>query len=92
MFADGRDAVDVMVQAGASYRIVSVLRAGVEYVGQDLEEAFNSGAEGGARHFVGPTASLQLLSDCLTASAGPAFGLSDRSPRVLGRMAVAYAF
>jgi hypothetical protein len=92
VFADGRDAVDVMVQAGASYRIVSVLRAGVEYVGQDLEEAFNDGAEGGARHFVGPTASAQLLGDRLTLAAGPAFGLSDLSPHVLARMAVAYAF
>lgn len=92
VFADGRDTVDVMVQAGVSYRVVSVLRAGVEYVGQDLEEAFNSGAEGGARHFVGPTASVQLLSDRLTVSAGPAFGLSDLSPRLLARMAVAYAF
>jgi hypothetical protein len=92
VFADGRDAVDVMVQAGVSYRIISVFRAGVEYVGQDLEETFDAGAEGGARHFVGPTASAQLLRDRLTISAGPSFGLSDLSPRVLARMAVAYAF
>ena len=92
VFADGRDPLDVMVQVGASYRIVSVFRAGVEYVGQDLEETFDAGAEGGARHFIGPTASVQLLGDRLSIAAGPAFGLSDLSPRVLARAAVAYAF
>ena len=34
-------------------------RAGVEYVGQDLEETFRDAAEGGARHFLGPIASVQ---------------------------------
>jgi len=92
VFADGRDAVDVMVQAGISYRIVGELRAGVEYVGQDLEESFDDGAEGGARHFIGPTASVQLLRDRLTIVAGPSFGLSELSPRLLGRFALAYGF
>jgi hypothetical protein len=92
VFADGRDPVDIMVQLGASYRVVGPLRAGVEYVGQDLEETFDPGAESGARHFVGPIASLQLLEQRLTIVAGPSFGLSDLSPRVLGRVALAYAF
>ena len=79
-------------QAGVSYRVVGWFRAGVEWVGQDLEETFDDGAEGGARHFIGPTAALQLLQDRLTIVAGPSVGLSSGSPNVLGRLAVAYGF
>ncbi|HEY8086930.1 MAG TPA: hypothetical protein VIF09_03775 [Polyangiaceae bacterium] len=92
VFSDGRDPLDVMVQLGASYRVAGHFRAGLEYVGQDLEEVAKSSAEGGARHFAGPIMSLQLLGDRMSIVAGPAFGLSDLSPRLLGRMAVAYGF
>jgi hypothetical protein len=92
VFSEGRDPLDVMIQAGASFRIVGEVRAGVEYVGQDLEEAAAPGAEGGARHFLGPTASVQLLEDRLTIVAGPSMGLSVSSPAFLGRVAVAYGF
>ena len=92
VFATGRDSVDVMVQAGASYRVMSWLRAGVEWVGQDLEETFADQAEGGPRHFVGPTAAVQLLQDRLTIVGGPSVGLSNGSPNVLGRLALAYGF
>jgi hypothetical protein len=92
VFADGRDPLDVMVQAGASCRIVAGFRLGVEYVGQDLEEAVDPGAEGGARHFMGPVASLQLLRDRLSLVAGPSFGMSARSPEVLGRAGAAFGF
>ena len=92
IFADGKDGADVMVNVGASYRLVGDFRAGVEYVGQDLEESFDPRAEGGARHFAGPIASLQLLQGRLSIVAGPAIGLSSTSPRLLGRLAVAYGF
>ena len=46
-FASGRDNVDVLLLAGASYRVLDEIRIGVEYVGQDLEEALDD--EGGAR-------------------------------------------
>jgi hypothetical protein len=92
VFADGRDGVDVMVKAGVNYRCVDWLRLGVEWVGQDLEETFADGAEGGARHFVGPTAAVQLLSDRLSIVAGPSAGLSTGSPKFLGRLALAYGF
>jgi hypothetical protein len=92
VFADGRDPVDVMVQAGASFVIVGSFRGGIEYVGQDLEESLNNGAEGGARHFLGPTASLQLLDERLSFVAGPSIGLTSRSPDFLGRVAASYAF
>jgi hypothetical protein len=92
VFSGGRDALDIMVQAGASYRIAGDFRAGVEYVGQDLEEAFSPGAEGGARHFVGPIASLQLLDKRFTVVAGPSLGLTVHSPDVLGRLAASYSF
>jgi hypothetical protein len=92
VFATGRDGLDVMVKAGASYRVLDWLRAGVEWVGQDLEETVKGAAEGGARQFVGPVAAANLMHDRLTVVAGPSVGLSDRSPRLLGRIAVAYGF
>jgi hypothetical protein len=92
VFADGRDPLDVMVQAGASCQVVGGFRLGAEYVGQDLEEAVSASAEGGVRHFLGPTASIQLLRDRLSIVAGPSFGLSQRSPEVLGRAAAAFGF
>jgi hypothetical protein len=92
VFSPGRDPLDVMVQVGAACRVVAGFRLGVEYVGQDLEEAVDPGAEGGARHFVGPVASLQLLKDRLSLVAGPSFGLSSRSPEVLGRAGASFGF
>jgi hypothetical protein len=92
VFSEGRDAVDIMVEAGANYRVAGPLRVGAEWVGQDLEETFSDEAEGGARNFLGPTASLQLLGDRLSIAAGPSFGIGERSPKVLGRLAVAYGF
>ena len=92
IFWPGRDTLDVMADLGASYRVVDALRLGVEYVGQDLEEAVDSGAERGARHFIGPVASLQLLGDRMTIAAGPSLGLSSTSPALVGRLAVSYGF
>ncbi len=91
--ARGRDAVDVMLMAGASYRFVGPLRGGVEYVAQDLEGALDhEEAERGVRHFVGPNLSLELDRRRLTITAGPAIGLSYDSPRLLARAALAYSF
>jgi hypothetical protein len=92
VFVDGRDPVDVMVQVGASYAVYRTFRLGFEYVGQDLEETFNQGAEGGARHMLGPIASLQLWDNRFTVVGGPAFGLTAQSPDVIGRLAASYAF
>lgn len=92
VFSAGRDPVDIMVQAGASYRVAGAFRAGVEYVGQDLEESFSAGAEDGARHFVGPIASMQLLDNRFTVVAGPSVGLTAHSPDLLGRLAASYSF
>lgn len=92
VFAGHRDGLDAMVQAGASYRFVGPFRAGLEYVGQDLEETFASGAEGGARHLVGPTASLQLLGDRLTIVSGPSLGLTSKSPDFVYRLQASYEF
>ncbi|HLK39174.1 MAG TPA: hypothetical protein VKU41_20575 [Polyangiaceae bacterium] len=92
VFSDGRDGLDVLAELGASYRLVSDVRLGVEYVGQDLEESFDAGAEGGARHFVGPVASWQLLERRLSIVGGPSIGLSSRSPAYVGRLGLSYGF
>jgi hypothetical protein len=93
IFAPQRDALDVMVTAGASYRLVGPLRAGVEYVAQDVEETFaDDGAEAGMRHFVGPTIGVELADKRFTLTGGPALGLSRGSPTSIARVALAYSF
>jgi hypothetical protein len=92
VFADGRDPLDLMVALGASCRVAGGFRLGVEYVGQDLEEATSGAADGGVRHVLGPTASLQVWRDRLSIVAGPSFGLSHLSPMVMGRAAASVGF
>jgi len=91
-FAPGRDPLDITVDLDAMVRIVGRFRAGLEYVGQDLEESFSPGAEGGPRHFLGPVASVQLWSDRLTLIGGPAIGLSSISPDFVARVAASVGF
>ena len=56
-----RDAVDIMFTIGGSYELSRSFRIGIEAVGQDLEGFWDDEeAEGGARLFVGPTASLAI--------------------------------
>ncbi len=93
VFEGGRDAIDLMIMAGASVRVAGPFRLGVEYVAQDLEGAIEADeAEKGVRHFFGPTASLELLAHRLSVTAGPALGLSRESPALLGRLGIAYAY
>jgi hypothetical protein len=91
IFQTGRDGIDLMIMAGASYRLTSVLRAGLEYVAQDLEGVLGDDGEG-MRHFVSPTLGVDLLDRRLMVTAGPALGLSKSSPSMLGRLGIAYAF
>lgn len=92
-FASGRDTVDVLAMGGVSYRVASSFRLGAEYVGQDLEDAIeNEEAEGGARHFAGPTAALDLSGGRLQLVMGPAFGLNANTPRFLGRVGLLATF
>jgi hypothetical protein len=93
VFAEGRDGVDVLLTSGASYAALGPLRVGAEYVVQDLEGAWDpEEADGGIRHFVGPNLALALADRRVHLVAGPALGLSEGSPRVLGRLAASYAF
>lgn len=91
-FAVGRDGVDMYAALGASYRVLDDLRVGAEYVGQDLEGAWDpTEREGGVRHFVGTTLAF-APGDRLLVSAGPALGLNRASPEVLGKAALSYLF
>jgi hypothetical protein len=94
VFADNRDAVDVLVLAGASYAVLPILRVGVEYVGQDLEEMADDGevAEGGAHHYVGPSVALSLIGEKLQLVAGGAVGLGAQSQPMVGRLAALMTF
>ena len=93
-FHQGRDPVDVLVLAGASYRVLDEFRVGIEYVGQDLEEAFDdqTQAEGGARNFVGPNVALDVVHDVVQLVAGAAVGVDRKSPPVVGSLAMLMTF
>ena len=92
LFATGRDAIDLSVTAGATIRVLDMVRAGMEYVGQDLEGTFAEEAEGGARHLVGPVVSAALFGQRMSATAGPALALGAGQTHVLGRAALTYQF
>jgi hypothetical protein len=92
VFAAGRDPIDVLVMAGASYAISGPLRAGIEYVAQDIEETFGSEAEAGVRQFLGPQMQLDLFDRRLSVAGGPAFGIGQQSPAFSGRLSVAYEY
>ncbi len=92
VFASGRDALDYIAMGGISVKTTSWLRLGGEYVGQDLEESFGAGAEGGPTHFAGPTAAIDLDQGKMQIVGGPAFGLNKISPRTLGRVSLVLAF
>jgi hypothetical protein len=86
------DGVDVVVVAGASYALRPWLRAGVEYVGQDLEALWDDEEIEGARHMAGPVLALVSERHGLQFVAGPAFGLSSTSPGLVVRAGLQYAF
>ncbi len=92
IFQQGRDALDLLVMAGTSFRVYEQFRLGAEYVGQDIEESFDSGAEGGARHYAGPTASLSFYDGRFQLVGGPAFGLTSASARAAGRLTALVTF
>lgn len=79
MFAAGRDSVDLFTMAGASLRVWRGLRVGAEYVGQDLEDAFEADLEGGARHALGPSLALDLDRGRYQLTVAAGFGLNARS-------------
>jgi hypothetical protein len=92
LFAGKRDPVDLYAVAGASVRVLRLLRLGVEYVAQDLEGlAEDDEAEGGARHYVGPDAALTLVGGKLLVTAGGAVQIAQ-APGVLARAAVTYVY
>lgn len=94
IFAPGRDAADIMITAGVGFRVLSFMRLGVEYVGQDLESVFqsDSDAEGGARHLLGPTVAFNLVDDKLSIVVGPALAMGATNIQVVGRFALSYGF
>lgn len=92
VFAGARDRLDLMVNAGATVRVGETLRAGIEYVGQDLEGVLGDEADGGARHLIGPVVSAALFDQRVSVVAGPAVALGSSQGRVLGRIGVACQF
>jgi hypothetical protein len=88
VFATGRDALDYAITAGTSWHLLDWLRAGAEYVGQDLEEMGTSGAEGGARQALGPSVAVSLEHGRYQIVGATLFGLGAQSPTAIVRVGV----
>lgn len=92
VFETGRDALDYIGMLGASYRVLPFMRVGAEYVGQDLEEVFEPGAEGGARMGMGPDVALDLDRGRFQIVVAALFGLNSASPTAMLRAGVLGSF
>ena len=92
VFAVGRDQLDIITTLGTSWQVLPFLRVGLEYVGQDLEDAFSDDLEGGARHVVGPDLALDLSGGRYQLTAGVGAGIGPRSPGLLVRAGFSTAF
>lgn len=92
----GGDPVDLFATFGTSVRLAPVFRLGVEYIAQDIEEAFAEAddAEGGVHQFVGLTGSFELLRHKLFIDLGPALAFRPEIGQVapVGRALVSYSF
>jgi len=102
----GSDPVDLSAAAGASVRIVPAFRLGLEYVVQDIEEAFAKDdddddddvgpgrAEGGVHQFLGLTGTFELLHHRLFLDVGPALAFRPEIGQVapVARALVSYTF
>jgi hypothetical protein len=88
----GADAVDIVFVAGVSYRVVSIVRAGAEYIGQDLEAAFDPDEIEGVRHMAGPTLTFDIARERVQVVAAALFGLGPTSPPVALRLGALCSF
>ena len=95
VLAAGRDPLDTMVTLGATYEVEGALRAGVEYVAQDVEAGFDNDNEGGMRQFIGPILAIDLPKR-FSLVGGPALSLAPATlpgtGPVVARLGVSYAF
>jgi hypothetical protein len=92
VFASDRDPIDLMITAGASVALTTWARLGAEYVVQDLEGIWDPDEQdGGVKHFVAATAELKLATR-VRLLGGPAVGLSQGAPSILGRVQASYLF
>jgi hypothetical protein len=92
IFTAARDSLDLMVTAGATVRLLENVRAGIEYVGQDLEGVVGGDSEGGARHLAGPVVSAALWNQRVSIAGGPAVALGQGQSRLVGRIGAACQF
>lgn len=92
MLTGGRDRLDVVALAGGSVRVARQVRVGGEWVSQDVEETLSDGAEGGARHAVGPDVAFELGGGRYQLSLATLFGVTPASPRALFRAGLSYNY
>jgi hypothetical protein len=91
-FAARRDSADLLVTAGCYYDFDSAVRAGVEYVGQDLEGWFEPAEREGVRETVGPVLKVQDSSKKLAAAVGPSWGVAGSAGLLVTRVSIAFTF
>jgi hypothetical protein len=93
-FAPGRDPIDLFVTTGALVRATRWLRVGAEYVGEELEGIGGDDRDNsmGGRHYVGPTAVVQLLRGRLRLNTTGGAVLAQGRAGALVRGGLAYLF
>jgi hypothetical protein len=95
-FHSGRDPVDLFVTFGALVRTTRWLHLGVEYVGEELEAAFDEEGEveapGFGRHYLGPTAALRFWDGRIRVNATVGAVMTQKETGPLARGSFAYLF
>jgi hypothetical protein len=101
-FASDRDAVDLVMGVGSTYKVTPWMNAGAEVLGEDLEGFWEEDeAEGGARLIAGPTVDVTIHDRLhVKANAGFIYAMTtsevnapaDPQPGFLGRMAVGWSW
>jgi len=92
VFQAGRDGADFMATLGADYRVLPFMRVGAEWVGQDLEETFDPGDEGGSRMGLGPNVAFDLDRGRYQIVVTGLFGLNAISPTAMVRAGLLGSF
>ncbi|MCB9631332.1 MAG: hypothetical protein H6721_04230 [Sandaracinus sp.] len=95
-FASGADPLDVIVRLAANVDVLhrhDALRVGVEYVGQDLEDAIEGEeAEGGAVHLVALSATYVSADQRLSLGLAPGLVVAPTGLGFGGRFTASYRF
>jgi hypothetical protein len=92
-FTSDADPLDVIVRLAVAQAVLPELRLGLEYVGQDLEDAVeDEEAEGGAVHVLAASASLWLMDGDLQIGLAPGIAFTADDIGLVVRLVASHRF